>query len=35
MLDGIRDEYPDADEARCQEILRGRLALARRLENRQ
>jgi hypothetical protein len=32
MADGIRDEFPDADEARVQEILRARLALARRLE---
>lgn len=34
MLDGIRDEFPLADEARCQEILRERLALLRRLEGR-
>ncbi len=33
MADGIRDEFPDADEARVQEILRQRLDLARRLEN--
>jgi hypothetical protein len=32
MCDGIRAEYPDADERRVQEILRERLALARRLE---
>lgn len=32
MADGIRDEFPDADEERVQEILRARLALARRLE---
>lgn len=32
--DGIRSQYPDADEARVQEILRDRVALARRLENR-
>ncbi len=35
MADGIRNEYPDADETRVQEILRERLALARRLENRE
>ncbi len=35
MCDGIRDEYPDADERRVQEILRERLALARRLEQSQ
>lgn len=34
MLDGIRDEFPQADETRCQEILRERLALLRRLEER-
>jgi hypothetical protein len=32
MADGIREQYPDADEARVQEILRERLALVRRLE---
>ena len=32
MADGIRDEYPNADERRVREILRERLALARRLE---
>jgi len=32
MADGIRDEFPDANEHRLQEILRERLALARRLE---
>ena len=32
MADGIRDEFPDADEQRVKEILRERLALARRLE---
>jgi hypothetical protein len=32
MADGIRDQYPDADESRVQEILRVRLALAQRLE---
>ena len=33
MKDGIRSEYPDADEARVEELLRARLALVRRLEN--
>ena len=33
MMDGIRDEFPDADQRRVQEILKARLALARRLEN--
>lgn len=32
MADGIREEFPDADEDRVQDILRERLALARRLE---
>jgi hypothetical protein len=32
MADGIRDEFPDADEKRVQELLAARLALARRLE---
>lgn len=32
MADGIRDQYPDADEQRVREILRERLALLRRLE---
>jgi hypothetical protein len=32
MRDGIRDEYPDADEQRVEEILAQRLALLRRLE---
>jgi len=32
MKDGIRDQFPDADEARVEEILRQRLALVRRLE---
>jgi hypothetical protein len=32
MADGIRNEFPDADEGRVQEIVRERLALARRLE---
>ena len=30
---GVRSQFPDADEARVQEIVRERLALARRLEN--
>jgi hypothetical protein len=34
MLAGIRSQFPDADERRVQEILRERLAVARRLENR-
>jgi hypothetical protein len=33
MADGIRDEFPDADEARVEEILRHRLDLIRRLEH--
>ena len=33
MADGIRDEFPEADEERVPEILRARLALARRLED--
>ena len=32
MKNGIRDEYPDADEVRVEEILRARLALVQRLE---
>jgi len=32
MVDGIRVQFPDADERRVQEILRERLAIARRLE---
>ena len=32
MADGIRDQYPDADEKGVQELLRERLALSRRLE---
>lgn len=32
MADGIRDQYPEADEQRVQEILHARLALLRRLE---
>ena len=34
MAAGIRSQFPEADESRVQEILRERLALARRLENR-
>ena len=34
MLDGIRDQFPDADEQRVREILSQRLALLRRLEHR-
>jgi hypothetical protein len=33
MADGIRSQFPDADERRVQELLRERLALARRLED--
>lgn len=33
MRAGIRDQYPDADDARVEEILDERLALGRRLEN--
>jgi hypothetical protein len=32
MADGIRHQYPEADEHQVQEILRQRLQLARRLE---
>jgi hypothetical protein len=32
MMDGIRDENPDADETRVQQILAQRLELLRRLE---
>ena len=32
MADGIRDQFPGAGERRVQEILRERLAIARRLE---
>ncbi len=32
MADGIRQEYPAADESQVQEVLRQRLRLARRLE---
>jgi hypothetical protein len=34
MADGIRNQYPDADEERVQQILTERLALVRRLEGR-
>jgi hypothetical protein len=34
MRDGIRHQYPGADERRVGELLRERLALAARLENR-
>ena len=34
MAAGIRSQYPDADERRVQEILRERLAMSRRLEDR-
>jgi hypothetical protein len=33
MRDGIRNQFPDADEQRVEEIVRQRLALARRLRN--
>ena len=32
MMDGIRNEYPEADEQRVREILAQRVALLRRLE---
>jgi len=32
MMDGIRNQYPDADEQRGREILAQRIALQRRLE---
>lgn len=35
MADGIRDEFPDADDRRVREILAERLALIRRLEQSQ
>lgn len=34
MLDGLRDENPDADEQRLKELLRERLALVRRVRGR-
>jgi hypothetical protein len=33
-LDGIRSQFPDADEARVREILEERLRLQRQLEER-
>jgi len=33
MMDGIRDQFPDADEQKVREILSQRLALLRRLEH--
>ena len=33
MVDGIRSQFPDADQRRVQEVLRERLALSRRLED--
>lgn len=35
MADGIRSQFPDADDRRVQEILRERLALIRQREDRQ
>jgi hypothetical protein len=35
MADGIRSQFPEADERRVQEILRERLAVVRRREQRQ
>jgi hypothetical protein len=35
MSDGIRSQFPDADDRRVQEILRERLAIIRRREDRQ
>lgn len=35
MADGVRGQFPDADEHRVQEILRRRLDLIRRRENNQ
>lgn len=32
MVDGIRNQYPEADEQRVQEILRERLAIWKRLK---
>jgi len=32
MMDGIRDEHPDADEQQVKDILAERIALLRRLE---
>jgi len=33
MMAGVRSQFSEADESRVQEIVRERLALARRLEN--
>jgi len=33
-MDGIRNQFPDADEKRVREILAERIALLRRLERR-
>jgi hypothetical protein len=33
-MDGIRNQFPDADEKRVREILAERIALLRRLEHR-
>jgi len=35
MMDGIRDEHPDASDERVREILKERIALLRRLEGAQ
>jgi hypothetical protein len=35
MADGIRSQFPEADESRVREILRERLALVRRREEAQ
>ena len=32
MKDGIRMQFPEADEGRVEEVFRQRLAIARRLE---
>jgi hypothetical protein len=32
MMDGIRHQYPDADEAKVKEILAQRIELLRKLE---
>lgn len=34
VADGIRNQFPDADEQRVQEILAQRIALMRRLDER-
>jgi hypothetical protein len=34
VMDGIRNQFPDADEKRVREILAERIALLRRLERR-